>query len=159
MKLNIGCGDCILDGYINCDLYNQEAQIKCDVRNLPFEDNSVEEVYASHLIEHFDFHEAFKVLMEWKRVLKPDGLIVLETPDFLGCCKRFVESNEQQRVGLYGFFFAKAWMPGEIHKFLYTETQLSWTLRQVGFRDIERRPAVRYSERGQDICLKMVGRK
>ena len=158
-KLNLGCGDVMLEGYINCDLYYEQADINCDVKKLPFEDNTIDEIYASHLIEHFHFHEAFDVLREWKRVLKDGGSIVIETPDFLGCCKRFVNADERGRIDMYSFFFAKPWMAGETHKFLYTEGQLMWALNQVGFHNLVRQPAVRYSERGQDICLKVVGVK
>ena len=62
MKLNLGCGDLILEGYNNCDLYNPKADTKCDVTKLPFGNESVEEILAQHIIEHFDFHQAFDIL-------------------------------------------------------------------------------------------------
>ena len=158
MRLNLGCGDMILDGWVNCDLYNDKAQIKCDVRQLPFDSDSVDDIYASHIIEHFDFYEAFKVLDEWKRVLKIGGFLRLETPDLLALCKRFVESDEQNRIGLYPQFYAYPWIDGQQHKFLYTPSQLSWTLDKAGFTAIQRVPAVRYTNIA-DICLGMVARK
>jgi predicted SAM-dependent methyltransferase len=158
MKLNLGCGDLLLEGFINCDLFNSSADIKCDVKKLPFEDNSIEEIYSSHVIEHFNFFEAFEVLKEWKRVLKENGWLIIETPDLLASCKKFVESNEQERISMYGHFFAKPWIEGEIHKFLYTEIQLRWTLEQLGFRNITKQKAFRYIGR-EDICLKMVCQK
>ena len=60
MKLNLGCGDQIMEGYINCDLYDEKAEVKCNVKQLPFEDNSAENIYASHIIEHFDYYEGVK---------------------------------------------------------------------------------------------------
>lgn len=162
-KLHLGCGDMILEGYVNCDLYNPKADIKCDVRSLPFDDDSAEEVYASHLIEHFDIKEAFEVLKEWRRVLKTDGVLVIETPDLYNLCVKFLNTftNNDFRYRydvLYGFFFAKPWIEGEVHKFLYEEGQLRWMLKQTGFRDIVREPALRYPDK-QDICLRMVGKK
>jgi predicted SAM-dependent methyltransferase len=44
IQLNIGCGEMILSDYINCDLYNDNADIKCDAKVLPFEDNSVDKI-------------------------------------------------------------------------------------------------------------------
>ena len=158
-KLNLGCGDEVMEGYINCDLYNPKADVMCDARNLPFEDNSIDEVYVCHLLEHFNFKESFDVLKEWKRVIKEGGMLVIETPDLLASCKKFVESDDTYRVNvLYGHMFAKPWLEGETHKFLYTETQLSWALRQLGFKNIQRQVALRYRER-EDICLKMTGVK
>lgn len=145
MKLNLACGDIIVPGWINVDLYNPKADLKCDVTRLPYEDNSVEEIWASHIIEHFHYYEGFDVLREWLRVLKPGGKIMIETPDMLASCKLFVEGNEQDRINLYGHFFAQPWLgPGQVHKFLYTETQLRWTLEQCGFKNIQRVVAKRY---------------
>ena len=39
-----------------------------------FEDNSIEEIYASHVLEYFDKYEVVNVLKEWNRVLKPGEL-------------------------------------------------------------------------------------
>lgn len=140
VKLHLGCGDQILAGYTNCDLYSDKADRKIDCSRLPdYNDNSVDEIYACHLIEHFDFKEGQEVLKEWHRVLKPGGKLILETPDFLASCRRFVEGTEEQRVQLYGHFFAWPWQPGQCHKFLYTETQLTWTLTTVvGFCSMSR---------------------
>lgn len=146
IKLNLGCGDMILEGFINCDLYNTKAEVKCDVSKLPYEDNYADVIYASHIIEHFDFYEAFKVLAEWKRVLKVGGRLVIETPDLLESCRKFVNADEQGRLALYGHFFARPWVDGQVHKFLYTEVQLGWTLGQLGFKDIKRVPALRYTD-------------
>ena len=136
-------------------MYNPAADLKCDVRALPYEDNSVDEIFASHLIEHFDFKEAFDVIREWKRVLKEGGVLVLETPDLLSLCKHFVAADEKGRVDLYGQFFAKAWLPGETHKFLYTENQMMWTLAQIGFKSVIREVNRKWSNWDADINLKV----
>lgn len=155
-RLNIGCGDNILpveEGWINIDMYNDKADVKADMGKLSmFEDNSVDEIYASHIIEHADFREAFDVLREWKRVLKPKGILRIETPDMLKSCKAFVQSDEQGRINLYSHFFSEPWVPGQLHKFLYTETQLRWTLGELGFKNIRTIPALRYIGR-ENICL------
>ncbi|MEK7549176.1 MAG: methyltransferase domain-containing protein, partial [Patescibacteria group bacterium] len=153
-KLNLGCGDLILKGFINIDLYSDKAQLKCNGKYLPFKDNSIDEIYASHLIEHFDFKEGFDVLKEWLRVLKVEGKLIIETPDLLESAKKFIEANEQERINFYSHFFSEPWIDGQWHKFLYTYTQLKWTLEQVGFRSIEKIPALRYIGR-EDICLGM----
>ena len=54
-----------------------------DVTNLSqFEDNSVDLIYASHLIAYFDRQEIIPILKEWNRVLKPGGTLRIATPDF-----------------------------------------------------------------------------
>jgi predicted SAM-dependent methyltransferase/cephalosporin hydroxylase len=152
IRLHLGSGDIYLEGWINCDLYGDKADVKIDCSKIPLPDNSVQEIYACHLLEHFDFHEAFDVLREWKRVLKPKGLLRIETPDLLKSCRAFVGSDEQGRINLYSHFFSEPWIPGQIHKFLYTETQLRWTLEDVGFKNIRTIPASRYIGR-ENVCL------
>ena len=138
MRLNLGSGGDILPGYINCDLFDKSADLFCDAATLPFLSGSVSEILASHILEHFTFKEAFDVLKEWKRVLKPGGKLIIETPDFLESCRAFVGENEEGRINLYGHFFACPWIAGQTHKFLYTESQLRWTLLECGFREIRR---------------------
>ena len=144
LNLNLGCGPMIVPGYINCDKYDENADVMCDVTELPFDSDSVDTIYASHIIEHFDFMEAFDVLTEWKRVLKVGGILSIETPDLLGICIEFVAADEERRVSLYGNLFATPWIEGQTHKFLYTEAQLYSSLMWLEFRNIERIPALRY---------------
>lgn len=138
IKLNLGSGNKIYFDYINIDLYAPNVDIRADVRNLPFKANSIEEILAIQILEHFNFAESWDILKEWKRVLKPEGLLWIETPDFLTLCQKFAQADEWTRTSLYGWFFAKPWLPGESHLFMYTEAQLCWTLEQLGFLSIKR---------------------
>ena len=81
MKLNLGCGDNLLDGYINVDKYDKAADVQADITDLPFEDNSVDKVVAYQVIEHVPYNLNDKLFAEIYRVLKPGGTAILETPD------------------------------------------------------------------------------
>lgn len=146
IKLNIACGDKIFPGYINMDLYNPKANIKGDVRKLPFDDNYADEILASHIIEHFTFREGFVILEEWKRVLKPGGKLIIECPDFMALCKLFVNGDEQERLLLYNGFYGAVEGEGMLHKFGYTPTQMRWTLGQLGFTNIFQGEPTSYPE-------------
>lgn len=76
MKLHIGCGKRNLPGWKHYDVRKLDAHIdyvgSADDLSI-FEDNSIEEIYACHLLEHFGRHEVDKVLKEWNRVLMSSG--------------------------------------------------------------------------------------
>jgi predicted SAM-dependent methyltransferase len=140
IKLNLGSGGDYINGYINVDLYAENADERFDVAKLPYQDNSIDEIRAYHVIEHFDYLQAHDVLKEWNRVLKSGSKIFIETPDFLESCKEFIKSDQDERWNLYGHFFSTAWInPGLIHKFLYTEFELKKTMTWAGFKHIERK--------------------
>ena len=81
MKLDIGCGNNKKSPeYVGID--SNKADIILDVckQPLPFGNNSIEEIYSRHTIEHLSDFDFF--LNECHRVLKPSGLLHLEYPHF-----------------------------------------------------------------------------
>ena len=83
MKLNLGCHNWKLSGFTNVDIDpERRPDVVADVRSLPFDDESVDEIYAGHIIEHLSIEESALALNEWKRVLKPGGTITITVPDF-----------------------------------------------------------------------------
>ena len=97
IKLHLACGLDYQPGYVNVDLYPQEnAKVDAvfDVKKIPYDDNTVDEIRALHIIEHFDWFEGQEVLKEWYRVLKPGGKLIIETPDFLASCVAFVNGSK-----------------------------------------------------------------
>ena len=83
IKINMGCGwRAFGEGWTHIDGGDYPHLDSKDIFNLPYEDNSVDLVYASHVIEYFDRDEVRNVLNEWIRVLKPKGILRLAVPDF-----------------------------------------------------------------------------
>ena len=99
--IDIGCGSCKFEDYLNLWQYKNltvldgnlqtinELKEKYVVHNiieyiapnrLPFENESVDYVFCSHLIEHFNFKELYKLFKEFDRVLKNNGILVVNTP-------------------------------------------------------------------------------
>lgn len=71
VKLDIGCGKHKIDGFIGIDIdKDSDADIIASALNLPFDNNSVDEIYSSHLVEHFYPEEVKKFFSEIYRVLK-----------------------------------------------------------------------------------------
>ncbi|MFA5793686.1 MAG: methyltransferase domain-containing protein [Candidatus Brocadiia bacterium] len=81
MKLDIGCGNKKRDGYTGVDVAKLPGvDIVCDIRQgLPsIKDNSVEEIYCAHVLEHITDLEA--VMKEFHRVLSPGGQLIIRVP-------------------------------------------------------------------------------
>jgi predicted SAM-dependent methyltransferase len=89
--INIGSGGKPLMGFKNLDYPNDEYKewqkkydfIPYDIRNdvIPFEDNSVDGIYCSHVIEHIENEYISKMFSECFRVLKENGILRLSCPD------------------------------------------------------------------------------
>lgn len=63
---------------ISPELYPNVKCVKADITNLPFEDKYFDLILSSHVIEHIENEQ--KVLEEFNRVLKDDGIIFLSFP-------------------------------------------------------------------------------
>ncbi len=88
IKIDIGCGPWKKEGFLGIDNYLGEGQwnvkegkpidINHDLsKGIPFEDNTVDEVFASHFLEHTDLDF---MLQEINRVLKPGGKLEFIVP-------------------------------------------------------------------------------
>jgi len=77
VKLNLGAGRSVLPGFISIDRRDGK-----EVYPLAYDDSSVDEIYASHILEHFGIGEVSVVLQHWVEKLKPCGRIRIAVPDF-----------------------------------------------------------------------------
>jgi len=74
IMLNLGAGEQRIDGYIGIDIKDCGQDMIWDLREgIPFPDNSVDEVYSCHFLEHLTDDEAIEMMKEIYRVLKPKG--------------------------------------------------------------------------------------
>jgi len=154
LKLNLGCGDKILAGYVNVDVVEARAGMKpdviCDLHDLaPFEDASADEILSVHVVEHFWRWEIRDVLREWIRVLKPGGRMIVECPNILSAAQDLLQSPvEAAREGQSGqrtmwvFYGDPKWKdPLMIHRWGYTPESLRELLAEAGLRDVRQEPA------------------
>ena len=99
--LNIGSGGAkrrkCLNIDINWDLLLSKIDVAADMMHLPFKDEAFKGVLASHVLEHIAIwgHEA--CFHECWRVLKPNGRLYIEVPDFDMLVKNYSENFLGQR--------------------------------------------------------------
>ena len=153
VKLNLGCGDKILSGYINIDVASERVghrpDVLCDLRRLATESNTADEILAVHVVEHFWRWEVVDVLKEWVRVLKPGGKMILECPNLRSACEEFLKDpdssslpgQEGQRT-MWVFYGDPAWKdPLMVHRWGYTPLSLARVMHEAGLKDIKQEPA------------------
>ncbi|WP_227356235.1 class I SAM-dependent methyltransferase [Haladaptatus salinisoli] len=82
VTIDIGCGDNPRDGAIGVDIRPYEScDIQADVCNLPFENESANQIYASQLLEHLNGEEQLpRAFKEISRVLEPNGEFIFDVP-------------------------------------------------------------------------------
>lgn len=135
MKLNIGCGLEYKKGYINIDAFDRSvADQVMSALNLEFEDNSFTQVDCVHVLEHLGAGKSIYALAEVFRVLRPNGLFFLETPDLKSSFKSFLKGNEDQRKYVMNWIYGLD-MPGMSHKYGFPEELLERMLQESGFVD------------------------
>lgn len=82
-KLNVGCGDHYIKGYLGIDLHMPEDQIdlRDDGRTLSkITDSSIDELYCSHMLIYVHPYEWKEMFRNWYRVLRVGGKLILEYP-------------------------------------------------------------------------------
>jgi predicted SAM-dependent methyltransferase len=127
IKLDLGCGSHRIPGYVPID-----DSLGHDVRSLPFRDDSVDEIRASHVLEHIAFREAQSVLEHWFRVLKPGGTLKIAVPDFEKIVQWYGE-NRGGELPLEMYLMGGQTTPLDGHKAIYQQQKLVGLLEAVGF--------------------------
>ena len=143
IKLHLGCGRLRWDGWTNVDLHSEVADVRCDLRRLDaFKDGSADVACAVHVLEHFHEWEAMKLLLEWKRVLKPGGKLVLELPCLDKVLQYIREAVEKREPMVGSFSWYVFWGDPRYksepmcHKWGYTIGALQQALEGAGFERV-----------------------
>jgi predicted SAM-dependent methyltransferase len=135
--LNVGCGQVKLD--FELFKYYKEIRLDTDENSNPdiigsivdmkgVKDESIDAIWASHVIEHIYWSELPKAFEEIKRVLKPSGFAIILTPN-LAVIADFIKDDLTKTIYmspygpvtpldiLYGFReYTKVGMDGMSHK-------------------------------------------
>lgn len=135
MRLYLGSRDYRPEGFLTVDIDPaREPDIVADVTDLGgIASGSVDEICASHVLEHIAWPLSFKALAEWGRVLRPGGRLRVAVPDLAVLARLIAEGrNAWWATGLlYGV--GRLESPLEAHQYGYTRDMLLAMLRSLGF--------------------------
>ena len=89
--------------YTTTDLLSPIADIKADICNLPFDDNSYDVILCNHVLEHIP--DDTKAMKELYRVMKPGGYGIFQIPQDLSRDKTFEDdsiTDKAERARIFG---------------------------------------------------------
>ena len=179
IKINLGCASRLLPGYINIDTDSIESiqsrypNVKINTEHtflqgnffeIDFQEGSIDEIRADSLIEHLSFKEEKKFFQRCSKLLKTNGLLYIETPDFEWTVKTWINAKDDWQdfyrdddqaikskhwFGTYSYGFENRWgylmasifgpqnSEGQFHKNAYTESKFIAIFNKIGFSNYE----------------------
>jgi predicted SAM-dependent methyltransferase len=151
VKLHLGCGPNLKNGWVNIDLFDPGADLRLDLREKwPFPDNSASYIYSEHVFEHFEyFVEVPHFLSESLRVLQKGGVFDVGVPDTEWPLVAYCQPNDaywkfsetihpkeyETRLDHINYHFRQE---GE-HKYAWDKETLSKVLKASGFHSVAAR--------------------
>jgi SAM-dependent methyltransferase len=161
LRVNVGCGFNVADGYVNIDVVNHPQVFFWDCRkSLPFDDASVEIIFAEHVLEHFEYpSQSANFLKECHRCLKSGGVVRIVVPDGALYLSLYDSSSWQEMARVRpltwldgGYkdgwldmvyrtkmeFINSIFRQGTEHKFIYDFQTLELHMKDCGFDDVRR---------------------
>jgi len=144
--LNIGCGNKPMKGFINIDgdpenpnanfIWDFTPQMAWNERiypypgHLPWPDNTVDEIVAHHVLEHFIYHHNHYVVRDWCRMLKPGGRIDIIVPDL----DQLVEKlylGQMNYLSVIQLLYGGQFVPGDKFSYHLSSINESWLKGQL----------------------------
>jgi predicted SAM-dependent methyltransferase len=141
VRLNLGSGPFPLRGFVNIDQDEErKPDVVADVTKLPYEPGTVDEIYAGHLLEHFDYYGGEKALWHWRDMLKPGGKIAVCVPDYDFLVRDYLRSPSAFKLREMNDLYIYSYMQKSPHKYAYSEVLLRDSMERAGFVDLQRMP-------------------
>jgi len=153
MKLNVGCGTDIREGFVNIDGgetigADKVIDLNSDSLRSHFDDSSCEFILANDIVEHFFRWEAIAMLKDFHALLRDGGEIEIKCPD----CEYIINSGapiERKLLMLYGGQDRSGWWSSApmdktraahpeffCHKFGWTQPTMKKQLEEIGFHNV-----------------------
>jgi len=143
MKLNLGCGDDVREGYLNIDVRRTKQNVlQLDLEKemlKPFPSDSVDEIIMKDFIEHLSWRVVEDFLKDCYRVLKKGGRMYIQVPDLEVIAKKVILNPNYRYGNLEGWKAISFWVYGaqdyleNAHKAGFTIPTLKKLLESVGF--------------------------
>ena len=135
--LHIGCGPNILPSpFENLDGRDFDGvdHVSSADDLSQFDDNTFDMIYASHILEHYPRNDVERVLKEWVRVVKVDGIVRISGPSFKSALEIYDKTDKLENV--LGPLVGGQTYDFEFHYCLFDERTLTALMRICGLTAI-----------------------
>jgi predicted SAM-dependent methyltransferase len=137
-RLHLGCGQSPIPGWVNIDVQQLPGVDRVlDVRSgLPYE--NVSAIFAEHFLEHLDVDDGLACLAECRRVLAPDGILRISTPNLDWVLATHYRQGQwpTERDAIADCMQMNRAFHGWGHRFLYNRHAILAALHGAGFADV-----------------------
>lgn len=133
LKLNLGSGPekLNLKGYENIDLIDGKSAYP-----LEYNSGEVDEIRASHILEHWGKHEIQRVLRDWVDKLRPGGVLKIAVPDFDKIAADYVAKRKHD-CPVDDYIMGAQSDENDFHRSMFNITSLTKHLESAGLVDIQ----------------------
>ncbi len=139
LKLHLGAGPINLEGWVNIDA-REASHIHLIANNFDlteFADESLSEIYLCHVLEHFSFKESELLLNNFRKKLKPGGVLRISVPDVDHLINAYKANNDDLELVKMAFMGGQDY-EYNFHKSIYNNTLLSKLFIKCGFENPEK---------------------
>jgi predicted SAM-dependent methyltransferase len=135
-KLHLGCGTKHIPGFTNIDIrYLPGVDEVNNIRFLRnYKNESVDLIYACHVLEHFSRWEYKNALTRWFEMLKPGGVLRLAVPNFSSICSYYAKTGDLNSV--MGLLYGGQDYDENYHYTTFDLRSLTNDLKTIGFSKV-----------------------
>ena len=144
VKLNLGCGDRKMYGFVNVDLREDlNPDVICDVTKIHEKFKDVDLIYACHVLEHFPkkasshFQTTWsEALTSWYDSLKEGGVLRIAIPDFRAACEQYLIDGSLENI--YCLLYGGQKYDFDFHFHCWDFQEIKKDLLDIGFKTVDR---------------------
>jgi hypothetical protein len=144
LKVNVGCGDTRMEGYLGCDVRPGPAvDVVCRAWELSQHCIGLEAIYSRHMLEHLTEVEVIATLKDWHCALAGGGRLHVIVPDMDFHCRQWLESawseskwadaKSTSRHAFHSIFGWQRETDRGLDRNCWPDEQVYWDVHKSGF--------------------------
>lgn len=151
IKLDLGAGPVSPEGF-----RPMGRDHGSEIFPLPYGDGTVDEIRASHVLEHYPHAQITHVVNDWARALKPGGRLRIAVPDLEVISRKYLAG---ENINVQGYLMGGQIDANDFHKSAFDEEALTPVLEAAGLVLIRRWTSELEDAAALPISLNLEGRK